>query len=111
MALITSEVAIRRVPLYHVVFGPSVIPLLSRISSYRQMPLRMVCSCGDAAVRLISPGSGECVTSLLIPDLVPVVDVVYAAGEGWSPFTAFCPSLSLKNFNIHTETSAALAEL
>ena len=46
-----------------------------------QMPLRMVCSCGDATVRLISPGSGQCITTLLIPDMVSVEDVVYAAGE------------------------------
>ena len=51
------------------------------VTNNAQMPLRMVCSCGDATVRLISPGSGQCITTLLIPDMVSVEDVVYAAGE------------------------------
>jgi hypothetical protein len=41
----------------------------------------MVCTCGDATVRLISPGSGACVTSLLVPGMNTINDVVCAAAE------------------------------
>ena len=53
----------------------------SPFSVVLQMPIRMVCTCSDATVRLISPGSGACITTLLVPRMVTVRDTVYAAAE------------------------------
>ena len=46
-----------------------------------QMPLRLVCTCSDATVRLLSPGSGECITTMLLPSMSIIADVAYAAAE------------------------------
>lgn len=49
-----------------------------------QMPLRLVCTCSDATVRLLSPGSGECITTMLLPSMSIIADVAYAAAESKS---------------------------
>ncbi|EDO49220.1 predicted protein [Nematostella vectensis] len=46
-----------------------------------QVPGRMVCICSDATVRLISPGSGACVTTLLVPGMQTIADVTCAAAD------------------------------
>lgn len=48
---------------------------------FLQMPIRLVCICSDATVRLLSPGSGECITTLLLPSINIITDVAYAAAE------------------------------
>ena len=45
------------------------------------MPTRLVCTCDDATVRLLSPGSGECITTMLLPNMSIIADVAYAAAE------------------------------
>ena len=53
------------------------------------MPLRLVCTCSDAAVRLLSPGSGECITTMLLPSMSIIADVAYAAAESMFPVIVF----------------------
>lgn len=45
------------------------------------MPTRLVCTCDDATVRLLSPSSGECITTMLLPNMSIIADVAYAAAE------------------------------
>lgn len=58
---------------------PYFRPFLVRL--FCQMPLRLVCTCSDATVRLLSPGSGECITTMLLPSMNVIADVAYAAAE------------------------------
>ena len=53
------------------------------------MPLRLVCTCSDATVRLLSPGSGECITTMLLPSMSIIADVAYAAAESMFPVILF----------------------
>lgn len=58
------------------------------------MPTRLVCTCNDATVRLLSPGSGECITTMLLPNMSIIADVAYAAAESktrwnWLSFIIF----------------------
>ena len=53
------------------------------------MPLRLVCTCSDATVRLLSPGSGECITTMLLPSMSIIADVAYAAAESMFPVIVF----------------------
>ncbi|PFX23697.1 Ribosome biogenesis protein YTM1 [Stylophora pistillata] len=50
-------------------------------TTHPRMPTRLVCTCDDATVRLLSPGSGECITTMLLPNMSIIVDVSYAAAE------------------------------
>ncbi|KAL9974561.1 hypothetical protein ACROYT_G011611 [Oculina patagonica] len=50
-------------------------------TTHPRMPLRLVCTCSDATVRLLSPGSGECITTMLLPSMSIIADVAYAAAE------------------------------
>lgn len=50
-------------------------------TTHPRMPTRLVCTCDDATVRLLSPGSGECITTMLLPNMSIIADVAYAAAE------------------------------
>ncbi|XP_068724283.1 WD repeat-containing protein 97-like isoform X2 [Montipora capricornis] len=50
-------------------------------TTHPRMPMRLLCTCSDATVRLLSPGSGECITTMLLPSMSVVTDVAYAAAE------------------------------
>ncbi|XP_048577146.1 uncharacterized protein LOC5521505 isoform X2 [Nematostella vectensis] len=52
-----------------------------RNTTHPRVPGRMVCICSDATVRLISPGSGACVTTLLVPGMQTIADVTCAAAD------------------------------
>jgi len=52
-----------------------------KATTHPRMPLRLVCTCSDATVRLLSPGSGECITTMLLPSMTTIADVAYAAAE------------------------------
>ncbi|KAK3744458.1 hypothetical protein QZH41_012879 [Actinostola sp. cb2023] len=60
-----------------------------------KFPVRMLCTCSDNTVRLISPGSGSCITTLLVPGMSTIADVVYAAADNLL-FTLFSNGSILK---------------
>lgn len=56
--------------------------LILNFSFIIQIPLRIICICGDAAVRIVSGRTGEVLTTALVPDLVTITDAAYAAEDG-----------------------------
>ena len=45
------------------------------------MPSRAVCLCRDSSVRIVTPGSGEVLTSFLASTQQGILDAAYAAAD------------------------------
>ena len=51
-------------------------------TSHPQYPIRNVLLCNDSSVRIMSPTTGDIITSLLMPVQKRLVDAAYAVAEG-----------------------------
>jgi len=78
----SSSIELWKIEHIHSVFatvGSKVKSIKS--TTHPRMPLRLLCTCSDATVRLLSPGSGQCITTMLLPSMSVIADVAYAASE------------------------------
>ena len=48
------------------------------------MPTRAICICKDSSVRIVTPGSGDVLTSFLASSKQGVLDAAYAAADSKS---------------------------
>ena len=63
-----------------------------KCTSHPNFPVRVVAVCKDSAIRIMTPSSGEVLTTLLLePNEDRVVDVAYAIADGNSCCVAITP--------------------
>ena len=53
-----------------------------KTTDHPEYPLRNVLLCKDASIRVVSPVSGDILTSLLMPPKRKLIDAAYAVAEG-----------------------------
>ena len=53
-----------------------------KLTDHPSLPPRVICLCKDGSVRIISPPSGEVVSSFLLPTKTGILDAVHSVADG-----------------------------